>query len=293
MKKITTISIITLTYKNWHLLDAAILSVNNQIVSPKYNVEYLIVDDGTEDFDEAVIDNALTMCPFDFKIITNENNVGTVQSFNRAILQSKGDIIIPLSADDEFYDSYVVGNIINAFETSNESIITGLRVPVSGRKELGVLPYKKDRVLFSDSQKLLKRLSKGNIISGASTYYKRSVFDEIGFFDEGYKLLEDFPFYLKALNSGISVFLLNKKTIKYGVAGLTSSSQINPLLKKDLIKVLDYNAKINKSSVFQQRYLSYRVLMDKKEKLKLMNILLYLDCFATSIFNFIIKKISK
>lgn len=36
----------------------------------------------------------------------------------------------------------------------------------------------------------------GNFVSGASTYYKKEIFDKYGLFDEKYKLLEDYPFYV-------------------------------------------------------------------------------------------------
>ena len=57
MRKIKKISIITLTYKNWRLLDRAIDSVKLQIIENKYEVEYFIVDDGTEDFDQTQVQN--------------------------------------------------------------------------------------------------------------------------------------------------------------------------------------------------------------------------------------------
>jgi len=280
MNIINKISIITLTYKNLHLLSNAISSVNSQVIDSKYGVEYLVVDDCSPNFNREYVESKLESCSFQCRLIINPKNLGTVKSFNQAILGSTGDVIIPLSADDEFYDENVVGNIIDEFETSQELIITGIRVPVKDNTELNPLPLIKDRHFFQSRTSLLNRIaSRKNIISGASTYYHRKVFDEIDFFDESYRLLEDYPFYLKALASDVNIHFLDRKVIRYGTEGITSSGQINPVLKDDVRKSYRYAISLGILDYSQMRFVFYSKILNRNEQIKFSNLLKYPEQF--------------
>nr|WP_277342577.1 glycosyltransferase [Vibrio owensii] len=130
----------TLTYNNWRLLERAINSVDSQVVDERYEVEYIIVDDGTKDFNIKDVESILLTTSLNYKIVVNESNLGTVASFNKAIKFSQGDIIIPLAADDEFYNDNVVNEISNSFEDNNVDILTTFRVPIVNGEEGPSLP---------------------------------------------------------------------------------------------------------------------------------------------------------
>ncbi|MGL4712241.1 MAG: glycosyltransferase [Shewanella sp.] len=266
---VTKISIVTLTYKNWRLLDKAIASVANQKIDAKYQVEYLVVDDGTEDFDVEFVEGILSKSGLNYRIIVNSCNLGTVASFNNAIIQSTGMFIFPLSADDEFFDENVVNEIVNEFISTGADVVTALRVPVRNGIAERSLPKSKEWALFDSPNKLLKRiLIHGNIISGASTYYSRRVFDSLGFFDPRYRLLEDYPFYIKLLSAGLDIRLFKRNVIKYGVEGLTGAGPMNPILKQDFDNLYRIIATRTDLNILERRFIEYSKLMTKEEKYK-------------------------
>ena len=276
MSKIKKISILTLTYNNSDLLGKAISSVNRQRINSKYEVEYLVVDDHSSNLNMEHIESYLTLCPFQCKLIINPQNIGTVRSFNQAISGAIGDIIIPLSADDEFYDEYVVSNIIDEFERSHALIITGLRALIKDNIEQRTLPFITDTVFFESESALLKRIIlKGNIISGASTYYHRKIFEKIGLFDERYQLLEDFPFYVKALSNGINIHLLRRKVIRYRTGGVSDSDTMNPILKEDFIKSYHYILSLGFLGYWETRFILYSKTLSRSDKRKFFNLLNY------------------
>lgn len=267
MMNISKITIITLTYKNWRLLDKAIKSVVNQVVDQKYKIEYLIVDDGTVDFDASYVSSLLVNSNLNYRIIVNKINVGTVASFNNAIRQSTGDIIMPLSADDVFYDSNVVNDIVNEFSMTDAKIITGYKVLMSDALELDCFPKEKVINLFSNRKKLLKYvLCRGNIISGASTYYLKSVFNDIGFFDEHYRLLEDYPFYIKALSNGIDINFYRRKVICFGDKGVSSVGKVNQILGNDYKILLSRIINNSNLSFFEKRFVIYSRMKSEKQR---------------------------
>jgi len=275
------ISIITLTYKNWRCLETAINSVSQQTVSDEMDIEYLIVDDGTADFDRNVVNELLVdKCPFDFKIIQNPTNLGTVRSFNNAIKNSSGDIIIPLSADDEFYSSDVISKIAEKFLDPNVQILTTLRVPVVDNKECESYPLPHERQLFGDSKKLLEHLiTYGNFISGASTTYRKKTLVKLNYFDEKYRLLEDFPFYIKALTNGVNISFMPIKGIKYGTDGISAPGKMNVLLRNDYKELYEYILSSYDLNYFWKRHIFYSRMLSKGEKLKLKNLVKYPEQF--------------
>ena len=241
MGDITKVSIITLTYNNYRLLEKAIRSITMQSPPTHYEVEYLVVDDGSKEFDRAYVEGLLAGKNINYRIIVNEKNVGTVASFNNAIRQSRGDIIIPLSADDEFFDPQVVNDIVAFFESHPYQVITGLRQceHADGRHE--VVPTAQQRTLFNHRAALLEQtIFKRNIISGACTYYRRTIFDAVGFFSDEYRLLEDHPYYIKLLTQGYDIGLLDRVVIKYAVGGVASKKNKHPLLVADLQHLKQY-----------------------------------------------------
>ena len=269
------ISIITLTYNNWRLLDTAINSVNTQKIDAKYEVEYLIVDDGTVDFNMEYVQSLLNKSQFTTKVIVNKLNLGTVASFNQAIRKSRGDIIIPLSADDEFYNENVVSDIINYFDEHNSMIITGIREAKLNRTTIVKLPLSRFHHLFETPKKLLKELViNGNVISGASTYYRREIFEKIGFFDENYFLLEDYPFYIKCLKEGGMIDFLSKPVIKYSVKGISNAANMHPLLKSDYARLNDKMMQEYPLTILDKRRFIFNRL-SRGEKIMLVNILKY------------------
>ncbi len=292
MNEIKKISIITLTYNNGDLLEKAITSVKNQKISENIFVEYIVLDDCSKNFEYDEVKYLLDDTPFQTKIILNIENIGTVKSFNKAIFYSSGEIIIPLSADDEFYDENVVSSIVREFELTDALIITGIRMPIQNNTELKELPLKRQRHLFKSKSRLLKWIShKGNIISGASTYYNRDVFSKIGMFDEKYQLLEDYPFYIKALLNDIGIHFYNNKVIKYGSEGISAPHKVSLELKKDFIKVYREVLSLEILSFRQQRYLKFLIIINSEASPNLIKLLSYPEQCFYALVKFFIKGI--
>ncbi|ELY4819503.1 glycosyltransferase, partial [Cronobacter malonaticus] len=286
---ICKITVITLTYNNWRKIHTAILSLAKQIIDPKIDIEYLIVDDGTKDFDAAfvqkLIDDNLRIKT---RIIQNNKNVGTVKSFNNAVKNSHGQFIIPLSADDEFFDNEFLNKLIDKFIESNADIVTAKRIPFDENKYFEkheVLPSLEQIRLFDDQGELLKYILKyGSFISGACTYYRKSFLERMGYFDESYVLLEDYPFLVKSLINGVNIQFLDAIAIKYHLGGVSSVSNRNPLLAKDFRKLYLNISNLPQMNLYWRRRLYYSKVLTTKEKIHLKNIMLYPEQFIILLF---------
>lgn len=256
-----TVSVVILSYNNVHLLNGAIESVLKQ--NYPY-IEVIIQDDHSIEFEEERIRSA-----FENKrenivnvlINRNEENVGTVRSFNNAVKISSGEIIVPLACDDRFYDESVISDVVKFFEKTNCCVCSGLRC---GMDSKDIQPNKKliEEFCSMDETFQICRLYYSNFFSGSTLYYNKKFLKEQGCFDEDFTLLEDYPIVLKVYNTGNHIDFMDRITIWYCEDGISKKTKkVHPKLKTDFKRV--YEKIIFKDERIvkrkrMKRYLEYR-----------------------------------
>jgi len=250
-KEFPLVTVEMLTYKKFDYLEAAL----NSVFAQDYpNIEIIISDDGSPNFYKEYIENIINKKTNNIKnvqIIHHKVNLGTVKNLNNCIKLSSGKYFIGLSSDDLFADERVISDVVNYFEKSGALIITSKRAVFENNlNDYKVLPEQKD-IQYFYNDKLFQRLVIGNFISGACTFYSKELFKKMGLFDEEYILLEDYPYYLFLARNNIKFHFLDRITVFYRLGGISTSKQINPVLKKDGLlaikkEILPYPELINK-----------------------------------------------
>lgn len=296
----TTVSVVTLTYKNFSRLFKTIASV---LMQDYPYFEYIISDDGSPEFPEheiiAFIEENRPKS-IEYRIIHHECNVGTVCNLNQAYSTSKGKVIIPLSCGDEFYSTNTVSEIVNRFSIKGSQIICGARCLIDENGlEKRKMPYefcmkKISKLNTPDNQhKAFVLREFYEAASGSATYMKRELWEEMGHFDEIYRLWEDGPFFEKITSHGVCIdFAMELITIRYLIGGVSTGNVVNPLLKRDLSIFNRYLIdKIDKLELsrFEERKLRY--FIDKCEKGKRIN-LKYIDVIMWKLINHLYLKIA-
>ncbi|SFR51008.1 Glycosyl transferase family 2 [Marinobacter daqiaonensis] len=286
------VTIITLSYNDFSRIERTIRSVFDQDIFMSRDVEYIIADDGSDNYNyDFLVSKVSEYCCNEkihcsFLIYSNEKNLGTVKSFNKAVSLSSGDIIIPLSSGDEFYNKSSVSTILRAFESSNFQMLTAFREILSNDQAISVRPVRRDAELLKkgDRKETLKALAvKGNFISGACTYYQKKFLQEMGGFDEDFVLLEDYPLYLKALKKGYSIGFIDRITMKHQIGGVSMSGRrkdVHPELINDFAKVREWITKNIPMTKRDRRYFNFFQVKSRKQRLSPKTILFGFDCFA-------------
>lgn len=266
-------TIVVLTYKNFDYIEKNLQSIFQQSYK---NIEIVLRDDGSENFDAHKINNIFEDCPdsIEYKVIHDEVNHGTVYSFNRTIEASDGDVIIPLAGDDYFLTDDVVYQIVNYYEQHPDCLVLTARerhIQANGKKV--VLPDIIEELMMkkgSLSTIWYSISARPNYIVGSATSYRRKVFQLYGKFDEKYRLLEDWPYYLHLFENGVRIYSLPYIIIEHsngGVSGITEGHRNRYLIEDDLLCLNDVISKQDMMSInrYQKKSLLYRKMKLKQE----------------------------
>ena len=238
------VSIIVLTYKDYSKLDDLL---NSCFMQDYDNFEVIVRDDGSPNYDKELFMLKFENCPkkVNYEIVHDEKNKGTVINFNEAIKISKGKYIVVIAGDDTFRGNNVISRIVSKFEKENVMCVSARERHFWNDGREIILPsiYEESIIKRNLNRKLWYMISAHPcFIVGSATSYRRDVFEKYGFFNEKYKLLEDWPFYLKLLENGEKIAFLDCETINHYSGGVSSSSECgrNKFLIEDDIRCIEY-----------------------------------------------------
>lgn len=177
------VSVVIPCYNQAHFLAPAIESVRQQTYP---NIEIVVVDDGSKD-DTAVVAKAHEGVQYHY-----QENKGLPSARNAGIMQSKGDFLLFLDADDWLYPEGVKANVGQLLQNPEVAFVSG-SFDAFYAKENKTEP----KGMSVDGANHYCHLLKGNYIGMVATVmFRREVFEEF-LFDASLKNCEDYDLYLR------------------------------------------------------------------------------------------------
>ena len=281
----TLVTVITCSYNNFVNFYKTIDSVLNQNYK---NVQYIISDDGSNDFNEDSIREYIdkhNKNSYEILIIHNKENLGTVKNINNAYKNAKGKYIINLSANDIFYNENVISDIVDKIEKENATALVTSRIMYDENLVIkDIIPNRKYVGAIKKLNSKIKKYKKFimnfiyDMCSGAVLCVKKDYIEKIGYFDEKYFLMEDAPFFADLLYNEKVLLATDIVSIYYDGAGVSSGTKkTNEKFDKDLKRFLTEKCieHIDDFNFFEKRrilYRKYRHEIDennKSERIKL------------------------
>lgn len=198
------VSICIPSYNNEAFVEETIASVFNQSYR---NIEVLITDDGSTDTTVACIEKAVIDAPFPIVVKVAEKNAGIEANWNQSLQLATGKYIKLLPADDVLFPECITEQV-TLLESSEElSLVFCARqvVTASGTPLLTARFYKDQRV---NNSELLKRciLSGTNVIGEpGAVLFRKSIADEVGWFDGKKPYVIDLNYWIRLLNHGHAI----------------------------------------------------------------------------------------
>lgn len=241
------VSIIVLTYNKFEYLFECLNSI---IIQDYENIQLIISDDGSVDFPNNKIEDYIVKnCKENIKeyiIIKNTHNQGTVKNLNIGLSYAKGEYIIPIAADDVFYDDEIVKKIVEKFKILGEEylVVTSQaeNVDINLDKHISYAIDDRQKKIIKRSIDLFYELCKSCFIPSGGTAYRKDFFIKNGKFDEKYILIEDWPTFLKLSRNEDKIGFCDFISVKHRDGGVSNSKTITKsyaLYHKDLIDIME------------------------------------------------------
>ncbi len=287
-----------LTYRRFENLFTTIDSV---LVQDYPRIEIGIFDDGSDGFPEEEIREYIDRRKGDniesIVIHRNRQNLGTVKNMNIMLSLTQGEYLLDIPAEDSLASRSACSTIAEAFrETGAEILFSYKSVLDQDGRETGTTPSRHcaKRLQRMDAGQQYRWIACGAPFTGAGMYYTRKIIEQLGGFDEEYRLQEDGPFFLKATREGHRIGFIEKTTYQYRMGtGVTSGKENNPMLVQDVLKLFDKEIMpyIDRFSPFERRCIRYETerirkpkRMDRSQKIKLIlaypDVVLYRKIFS-------------
>ena len=210
-RKAPLITIIVAVYNGEETLQQCIDSVANQT----YPHKQLIVVDGDSN------DGTVQLLKDNQEKIhywISEPDSGVYNAWNKGLRQANGDWICFLGADDYFWDEQVLNKLSEALM----SVPPEIRLAYAQVMLIGT----NDEVLFPVGESwdtFRSRFHEGACLPHQGVLHRRELFEQIGEFDESFRIGGDYEIMLRELNAAEAIFMPDMIVTAMRQGGLSSN----------------------------------------------------------------------
>jgi glycosyltransferase involved in cell wall biosynthesis len=174
------LSIITINLNNSIGLEKTISSVLNQSFK---NFEYIIIDGASHDNSIEIIKKH--SCNIYYWV--SEKDDGIYNAMNKGLKQASGEYCLFLNSGDHFYSDNALKEIFD-YHPTEDILYCNIEIKGNGKSRIHSFPDKLTFYwLFTE------------FIGHPSTLIKRSLFNTYGYYNENYKIVSDWEFFLLAI----------------------------------------------------------------------------------------------
>lgn len=179
--------------------------------------EIIIYDDNSTDKTRDIIKEIIKRnTQIKIELYVNENNIGVIRNFERAINKCSGDIIF-LSDQDDIWVNSKVQTIVEHFDNhpnielifTNATIINSHSKTIPNATLFKVLGFEEKNQRLWEKGMYIEILSLQNRITGATIAFKKTLIKGNIKFDEDIDALHDEQLAIKAINNKSISFITN------------------------------------------------------------------------------------
>lgn len=230
--------------KNRELVSVCIISYNSEntiietlesICRQTYpQIELIISDDGSLDGTLEICEKWIHSKKLQFKnvlLLKSEQNTGIPANCNRAVKRAEGLWIKIIAADDILIDSAISDYMEYVCENPKiEVLFARMQSFEFKEKQNKYYYYPLDltgEIFFDMTVKKQAMEVLLHPISGApSVFLKKKVFDKYGYYEEKYRLMEDWPYWVKLTQQYCQLYLMKKTTVYWRIGHKSQSEYI-------------------------------------------------------------------
>lgn len=181
----------------------------------------------------------------------NEENLGTVKSLNNALDKVNGEYILFFAADDALHNKNTISNFVDAFKDVGDEVymVSSQCYMMDTRLEkcdcTFVKPFAANKFNSLSAFEQFKWLTTDCFLAIGATAMKNSMFEKFGKFNEEYKFIEDWSYFLHLTRSGGRIHYSNFDGLLHRDGGVshTNAEDILPdhviAYRYDLLKIME------------------------------------------------------
>ena len=230
------VSIIVITYNSAEYVLETLESTKAQTYQ---NIELIVSDDCSTDNTVEICRKWIEKNKERFvrtKLITVPENTGIPANCNRGVKDAQGEWVKLIAGDDVLIKSCIQDNV-NFISANHEIYILfsgGSIYSESFKPENYISDFpSKEKVdyIFSNlstAANQFKELQNNNFVEAPTAFIRKEVYKIVGFYDEKYKLIEDYPLWLRLTKLGMKIFYMDTLTVLHRIhtQSLTGNNQI-------------------------------------------------------------------
>lgn len=201
------LSIITINYNNYD----GLLNTIKSIVAQSYkDYEWIIIDGGSTDGSVDLIEQYTDYLAY----WVSETDGGIYNAMNKGILRAKGEYINFMNSGDAYASCTILEEVFNC--THSSDILYGYMMRDDINGEFNNISMMKSHISWVDLYK--------DGLPHQSSFIKRSLFNELGLYDESLVAVADWKFFVNAIvYHNASYEFIPQKISIYASGGVSDS----------------------------------------------------------------------
>jgi glycosyltransferase involved in cell wall biosynthesis len=290
-----TLSVLMTNYNHGKYLSEALEAILNQSFKPK---EIIIVDDASTDDSVRIIEGFVEKYP-NLQLLTNDKNMGTLYSINRALKMASGDYVYSAAADDKILPGFFEKSmgLLEKYPQAGLCFSEPLYYDESKDTYFKETLNISDRPCFLSSQNMATLLRhKYFLLAGHSSIIKRgSLLKAGGYIPELKWHCDWFASYVVAFREGICYLPENLAYLRLSSRSYSSFAKRSGKSQQEIIRVIMDKLK---SPLYEDVYDAFRdsgiLSIYGIGLFKLMyKYPLYRDFYSNRIFGYMVKEVLK
>jgi len=214
MEELITVAVIA--YNSEKTIIETLDSINNQTYNKK-NIEIIISDDGSSDNTLSLSREWKELYSDRFhvvKIVSHDKNKGVTANCNQAWKLATGYWIKTIAADDLLLPDCIDLNVNYCIEHPATNVLFSNMVSFNQLGQEEIIKHDVHKMSCTLEKQYINLLTECYLLAPTS-FIKKKAFIDIGYGDQTYLMIEDYPLWLKFLIKGYRLDYLNKETVRY------------------------------------------------------------------------------
>lgn len=229
INNLSLVTVVVVAYHSAETISQTLDSIYNQTYP---NIELIVCDDASTDDTAAVAQKWIDAHKDRFigcTVHANPENLGVPGNLNTGIRMAKGKYIKDIAADDLLLPDCLEQNVTYCEKHGYENLFSRMYpFCIRNGQKVRCDDIDFDTAFFEkDAAGQYQDMLLYNRVFSPSFFASKAFLERLGLYDTRYRLLEDYPMFLKATKNGHTLNFMDAYTVEYRISDASISNTTN------------------------------------------------------------------